>query len=227
MTDSEARCLAAETRTAYEQWAPHYPPEAHNPLMRAEERSMRSLWPDVKGRAVLDLACGTGRYARLAFDAGASQVIATDFCSSMLARVHDVPRVCASMMQLPFGDGGFDVVVCGLAVGHACNVFDWMAEVARVTKTGGTLLYSDFHPEASRAGLPRSFKGREGELLSVPHQRHELSEQREAAAAAGLIIDTVVELRVGVEVDAPRPQACAAVRQWQGLPVVLVVRARK
>ena len=34
----------------------------------------------------------------------------------------------------------------------------WMGEIARVLNGGGVLLYSDFHPEAARAGLTRSFK---------------------------------------------------------------------
>src|SRR5580692_4078523 len=138
--------LSAETLAAYERWAPLYPPMAHNPLMRAEQQAMVEHWPPVAGTRAIDLACGTGRYARLLADAGAAHVIAMDFCVPMLEQVAVGTRVCASMMQLPFCAEAFDVVVSGLALGHAPNVHAWMAEVCRVLKPGGTLVYSDFHP---------------------------------------------------------------------------------
>ena len=77
--------MAAKTREAYERWAPLYPPFAHNPLMRAEQSAMLELWPDVRGRRVLDLACGSGRYSRLLMEHRAAQVVAMDDCAAMLA----------------------------------------------------------------------------------------------------------------------------------------------
>ena len=62
--------------------------------------------------------------------------------------------MCGSMMQLPFGGATFDVVISGLALGHASSIHDWMIEVDRVLKPGGTLLYSDFHPEAADGTHP-------------------------------------------------------------------------
>ena len=92
---------------------------------------------------------------------------------------------------------------------------------------GGVLLYSDFHPEAARAGLPRSFKDERGERHVVPHNSYEVSSQKAAAHAASLEIDAVTELRVGIEISEPFPGSEAFYRQWHGLPLVLVVRACK
>jgi malonyl-CoA O-methyltransferase len=218
---------AAPTLEAYNRWAPLYPSVAHNPLMRAEQRSMVEHWPNVAGRRALDLACGSGRYARLLTETHAAEVIAVDFCAPMLARASAVSRVRADMMSLPFVNGAFDVVISGLALGHSMNVQRWMAEVARVLRQGGTLLYSDFHPAAARAGLPRSFKDEHGRTWTVPHRRHELASQMEAAAAAGLTLETVDEIRVGFEFQERFPKSEEFYRQWHGLPLVLVVRARK
>jgi len=219
--------LTAATRQAYERWAPLYPPEPHNPLMRAEQRAMLQHSPNVAGRRVLDLACGSGRYSILLEQARAEQVVALDFCAPMLRQVSAAARVCAGMMQLPFADQAFDAVVSGLALGHAANVREWMIEVARVLKPGGTLLYSDFHPEAAAAGLPRSFKDRNNNAWVVPHYRHDLLSQREAAAAAHLAIDVVHEIRVGFELRESFANSDGFYRQWHGLPLVLIVRAQK
>jgi len=219
--------LATATLEAYERWAPIYPPVAHNPLMRVEQQAMMEQWPDVAGRRALDLACGTGRYTRLLAEAKAADVIALDFCAPMLRQVSAASRVCASMMHLPFVSGAFDVVIAGLALGHATGVRGWMAEIARVLNKGGTLLYSDFHPEAARAGLTRSFKDKDDRTCTVPHRCYDIASQREAAAAAHLTIETVREIRVGVELQEGFPKSDEFYRRWHGLPIVLVMRARK
>jgi ubiquinone/menaquinone biosynthesis C-methylase UbiE len=219
--------LTAETLAAYAHWAPLYPPTAHNPLMRAEQHAMAGHWPPVAGKRALDLACGTGRYSRLLAEAKAAQVVAMDFCVPMLRQVSAAARVCGSMMQLPFAGQAFDVVISGLALGHAANVHAWMAEVARVLAADGTLLYSDFHPEAARAGLPRSFKDPSERTWTVPHHRYDLASQLEAAAAAGLTVDAMHEIRVGMELREPFSNSEDFYRRWHGLPIVVVVRARK
>jgi malonyl-CoA O-methyltransferase len=212
---------------AYERWAPVYPPVAHNPLMRVEEHAMRASWPDLRGRRVLDLACGSGRYSRLIRASGAAFVVSVDFCLPMLRRLPDSARICASMMRLPFRDGAFEAVICGLAVSHAPAIEEWMNEVTRVLAPGGTLLYSDFHPRASAAGLTRSFKDTEGVTRTVPHRIYGVERQLSAAARAGLVIEEVREPRVGHELTESFPGSEAFYRQHFELPIVVVARARK
>lgn len=219
--------LSTETLEAYKRWAPLYPPIAHNPLMRAEQQAMVEHWPPVAGMRAIDLACGTGRYARLLAQAGAAEVIATDFCVPMLEQVAVGTRICASMMQLPFRGESFDLVISGLALGHAPSVNAWMAEVSRVLKPGGTLVYSDFHPEAAGTGLTRSFSDAQDQTWTVPHHSHDLASQKAAAAAAGLTIDVIREIRVGIELRETFPRSEEFYRRWDGVAIVLIVRARR
>jgi malonyl-CoA O-methyltransferase len=215
------------TLEAYDRWAASYPPEAHNPLMRAEQDAMLARWPVVGGQRALDLACGTGRYAKLLAQSGASEVFAADFSAAMLRRVSAGQPVRANMMQLPFIDNAFNVVVSGLALGHAADVRGWLRELSRVLTAGGVLLYSDFHPEAARVGLTRSFKDENNRSFTLPHCSHSLDHQREALSAANLTLELMHEVRVGVECCEPFPGSETFYRQWHGLPLVLIVRARK
>lgn len=219
--------LADATRYAYERWAPIYPPIAHNPLMRVEEQAMLERWPSVAGRRALDLACGTGRYTRRLAHGGARSVVALDFCLPMLARAAASHRICADMMCLPFARHSFDLVICGLALGHASAVRPWMAEIARVLAPGGTLLYSDFHPEAARAGLTRSFKDENDETCTVPHRYFDMASQREAIDLAGMQLEALHEVRVGAELREPFADSEEFYRRWHGLPIVVVVRAAR
>jgi len=183
--------------------------------------------PDVAGRRVLDLACGTGRYSRRMAAAGARRIVALDFCAAMLRQVVSPNRVCADMMRLPFVSNAFDVAISGLALGHASSLRAWMFEAARVLAPGGRLLYSDFHPEAARAGLTRSFKDQQGQTCTVTHRYFDLASQKEAIASAEMQIEAVHELRVGAELREPFPQSEQFYRRWDGLPIVLIIRAQK
>jgi malonyl-CoA O-methyltransferase len=199
--------------------------------MRAEQRAMEELWPKASRRGkrivALDLACGTGRYSQLLRQNGAGRVVSMDFSEGMLARLSGHSRVRADMMRLPFASGVFDIVVSGLAVGHAPELDAWAGEVARVLAPGGTVLYSDFHPDAALAGMTRSFTDSAGRRRTLMHRAYGLAEHRRALRQACLEIDAVSEVRVGFELTEGFVAAEAFYRRWHGLPVVLAVRARK
>ncbi|HEX3843115.1 MAG TPA: methyltransferase domain-containing protein [Steroidobacteraceae bacterium] len=215
------------TLELYELWAENYPPVPHNPLMRAEQEAVRRLWPAVRGRRVLDLACGSGRYAQLLAAAGAATVLALDWSRHMLRQVTGAMAIQGSMMRLPFASCTFDAVICGMAVGHAVDLEGWMSEVARVLGPQGVLVYSDFHPNAAGEGHVRRFRDAHGGNHIVPHYRHAIAAHWSAAAATGLTVEAVREVRVGIELREDFPGSPEFYRRWHGLPVVLTVRVRK
>ena len=219
--------VAISISEGYERWAPSYPQEPGNPLMRAEQQLMLACFPKVTGRRVLDLACGSGRYAQLLRAAGAAEVVALDTSPGMLRRVTKAARVCANMARLPFGTSVFDTVVSGLAIGHTPDIAVWMAEIARVLKPGGSCLYSDFHPQAAQAGMTRSFSDAQRRAYTLPHFTHVLSAQRAAAAAVGLTMSIAREVRVGIEFTETFEGSEQFYRRWPGLALVLVARVEK
>ena len=214
-------------REAYARWAPRYPPTPHNPLMRVEQQFMLEQWPDISGCTALDLAAGSGRYSQILARNGAANVVALDFCAPMLAQVTGALRVCASMQQLPFAANTFDFVVSGLALGHATDLALWMREVARVLRDDGVLLYSDFHPDAARMSLTRSFTDEHQQTWTVTHHHHSVEKQRSALAQAGLLQESCSELRVGIELIEPFAGSDEFYARWHGLAIALVVKARK
>jgi malonyl-CoA O-methyltransferase len=214
------------TRALYDRWAPLYPPLPHNPIMRAEQAAMLCLLPDVGGMRALDLACGSGRYAAILRERGASFVTGLDFSSVMLARVEAADCICASMMTLPLAEQSFDLVVSGLAVGHADNLQAWLCEASRVLRPGGLLLYSDFHPAAAHSGLKRSFRDKNGQTYTLPHRAFALLEHRGLAPAAGLAVESMKEIRAGIELTETFSGSDAFYRKWRGTPLLLVVAMR-
>lgn len=181
---------------AYARWAATYPPRAHNALMQTEEAAVRSLLPDLRGKCVLDLACGTGRYGLLAQETGARVVIGVDNSGPMLGANPLTRRVLAIMAALPLPAHTMDVVVCGLALGHLPDLTPTMHEISRVLKTDGIAIVSDLHPLIALSGGQRTFIDSDGSTYAVEHYPHLYADYHRAARAARLEIGNVLEHRV-------------------------------
>lgn len=211
-------------REAYRLWAENYPPYAHNLLMQVEERALCELMPDVRGRHVLDLACGTGRYARILRERGA-RVTALDFSYEMLARSeNNFARAQADLDALPLRDACADLVVCGLAVGHVKDLERALAEMKRVLVPHGALVYSDFH--AATRKWKRTFRA-ENQTYAVKHYARDEQEHLRALDAAGLVLDTWRLVQVPAALAQVDSRAAAFRAQWGDTPVAFVVRAVK
>jgi malonyl-CoA O-methyltransferase len=195
--------------------------------MRAEEKAMLELLPDP--RVALDLGCGTGRYARILHERGATRVVGADLSLDMLARAdkRNADFILANLTQLPFTNSAFDLVVCGLAIGHIENLQCALAEIARLLKRGGTLLYSDFHPLGYLAGWKREFNGRNGKRYAVKHHAHLYADHDAACRAADLQITAVCEPIIGREITEKFPGSDELYHRWNGWPAVLVIRVEK
>jgi malonyl-CoA O-methyltransferase len=157
--------------------------------MELEQRVMLDLLPDPADKWCLDVAAGSGRYCLVLRQRGARRVLGLDLSLPMLtvARQNGLGWLLgASFHHLPLADGRFDLVTCALAVGHTPDLTGALAELARVLRPGGALLYSDFHPAAVQAGMARTFRDPEGKLWALEHHPHELTTHAAAAEAAGL-----------------------------------------
>ena len=104
--------------------------------------------------AVLDLGAGTGHGSRaLKRRHPRAIVIAVDIAPRMLEQARQqsrwlrrFERVRADAYALPFADGSFDVVFSNLMIQWCDDLDAVFAEIARVLKPGGLLLFSTFGP---------------------------------------------------------------------------------
>lgn len=176
--------------------------------MAVEQESVLSLLPDVDGLTVLDAGCGTGRYLRLLADRGA-RTVGVDLSAAMLARARGISaRIArADFCALPIDATSVDVIVCGLALGDVPHLEPALAEMRRVLRPRGCIVYSVVHPAGGPAGWTRSFETG-GRQYAIDGYWHSVDEHRQACAGAGL---TVTAWEEPVLND---------------VPAVLVVRAR-
>ena len=158
----------------YRIWAPTYD-QKPNPVIALETRVLAGLLGELRGKRVLDVACGTGRWAKHARDRGA-KVLGIDRCHEMLGRC-SVPTALADAHDLPVPRGWADVTICALALGHLESP---MRELIRVTKRGGSIFVSDVHQKALDRKWKQSFRSG-AEVYEIESRRYILQELLETS----------------------------------------------
>jgi SAM-dependent methyltransferase len=148
---------------------------------------MRILDPQ-PGELILDAGCGTGRNLGPILAAGA-QAVGIDFSSGMLAVARDAAPACALAAvdlrtALPFGDGCFDAVLCSLVGEHLDEIVAPLTEFRRVTRPGGRLVFSVYHPEVAAQGVEANFK-LDGVEYGLGAAQHSVQDYLDAVVDAG------------------------------------------
>lgn len=146
----------------YERWAPLYD-QIPNPLLAREERYLLPLLPDLRGRPVLDLACGTCRWLEKLVVRGCGPGIGIDSSMAMLrvAATKNAARgriLRASCENVPISSAAFDLAICSFALGHISDLDPVVRELARVMKPTADVFVSDLHPEAYARGWRVGFR---------------------------------------------------------------------
>jgi ubiquinone/menaquinone biosynthesis C-methylase UbiE len=107
-------------------------------------QAILSVLGEVRGKRILDLGCGKGRFARLLRCRGAS-VVGLDISKAMLAEATGGAVVLASARRLPFRPRSFDAIIAVEVFEHLSNqaLGIVLAETRRVLEDGGTLAIID------------------------------------------------------------------------------------
>jgi malonyl-CoA O-methyltransferase len=161
-----------------------------NPLLALEEREMAAFLPALKGKYVLDVACGTGRWLGKLLARGARGGVGVDLSPEMLSQASThAPQtgrfVRGDCLALPFLGEVADLVTCSFAIGYVQDLSALALELARVAKARASVLVSDFHPAGYQRRWRRSFR-HAGRVIEIASYEHSEEEIRAAFESAGL-----------------------------------------
>lgn len=117
------------------------------------ERCVGGSLEVIKGKSVLEVGCGAGRFTEVMLKAGA-RVFACDLSSAVEANYencHDLSPdyfVCqADALKLPVAPGSFDFVVCLGVIQHTPSPEQTITALARYVRPGGTLAIDHYPPD--------------------------------------------------------------------------------
>ncbi len=139
----------------YDEAADFYVAEVGDVLGDEGTAGLLELTGDVRGRRVLDLACGPGRITRELARRGA-EVIGVDLSAALIERARDREAAeplgltyrVADAAALPVRDlgGGFDLVVCNFGLSDIDDLPGALDGVVRALRPGGAFVFSILHP---------------------------------------------------------------------------------
>jgi malonyl-CoA O-methyltransferase len=199
-----------EIQQGYNLWSADYAKEK-NPIKSASDESVKGLLPDLTGKSVIDVGCGTGYFCQYAEQAGAKSITGIDFSEGMIAQAKQncerTHFITAQIQDLQLNENA-DVIICALVLGHLRELKPAISAFARNLRVGGLLILTDFHPLLSERGQKRTFQaGRK--IFEIPHYIHPLQQYRDHLKEAGFVLEEMKE------------------PTWKEIPVIFALRARK
>lgn len=144
------------------------------------------LFPDLKGKTVLDIGCGFGWHERYMVENGAGSVIAADISHRMLERARrengfeNVTYLNTAMEDLEFDNDSFDMVFSSLAMHYTSEYRILVARIHHWLKDGGVFLFSTEHPVFTSTGNEDWLYGPDGNILCFPVDGYFMQGKRKA-----------------------------------------------
>ena len=127
-----------------------------------EKPAMVKLIPDIQGKQVLSLGCGSGEDSSALKKLGAKRSVGIDIAEALIKIAQANHAECEfhtmDMEQLEFSDEGFDFAYSSLALHYIKNWVTALHEVFRVLKPNSYFLFSCQHPLRSAMVETRSDK---------------------------------------------------------------------
>lgn len=138
---------------------------------------IREHMGDLRGKRVLDVGCGKGRFLRVFREqAPEAELWGLDISPEMLRFVPEgIHTRAGSMTELPFEDAFFDAAYATESLEHAVEIERAVAEICRVVKPGGRIAVIDKNAEQwgklETSEWERWFTRRELERMLAQHCR--------------------------------------------------------
>jgi SAM-dependent methyltransferase len=195
------------TRAYYDDFARHYDDGRDRGYHRLiDDLEAGVVLPLAAGRTVLEVGCGTGLVLeRVA--AVAAEARGIDLSPGMLARARARGLAVdeGSATALPYADASFDLTYSFKVLAHVPELDRALAEMARVTRPGGHVVFELYNRRSLRyvarrlAGSRRIGAGHEEKDIAT---RWMTPNEIEAAAPRGTVVESMVGVRIVTPVAA-------------------------
>ncbi len=226
---------ATPARQAYDQWAPRYDSQPGNLMLALDEIVFTALLQhtDLRDKVVVDIGCGTGRHWPLLFEQQPASLTGYDVSEGMLDILRQkypaaTVRILHNDLLPGLASESCDVLLSTLTIAHIPDAYKAIQEWARVTRPGGNIFITDFHPAALAGGATRSFSVA-GKKVTIKNYVHSLDKLQQFADALGLRIVNTIEKYIDEDTRPYYEQqgALSLYEQYKGSPVIYGMHLKK
>lgn len=117
-----------------------------------EWHRFRALFPDLRGKNVLDLGCGYGWHCKYAVENGAKQVLGIDLSEKMIQEAKErnadpkiIYRVCG-LEDFNYPTASYDCVISNLVLHYMADIDTVFRKIYQTLKVDGVFLLNMEHP---------------------------------------------------------------------------------
>lgn len=236
----------------------HYRKLRSNPISLnevVEKPTMLSLLPDLNGKRLLDLGCGTGEHLQLYFARGMQFAVGIDLSVKMLEQAEaelkkhgkNPPHFALYRLAMEdlnrLNEADFDVVTSSFAFHYVENLPALLADIYAKLKPNGTLIFSQEHPITTchKSGHRwEKDQQKEQQAYRLQHYREEGERARDwfqqpfktYHRTTATIVNAVIQAGFVLEkmaepMLAEQPEWHAEFKDLQHRPPLLFIKARK
>lgn len=151
-----------------------------------EWHDFQAMFPDLKGKRVLDLGCGYGWHCNYAVKQGAISVLGIDLSKKMLEKANQINsderityQLCG-IEEYEYPKDTFDTVISSLALHYVEDFEEVCRKVFSTLKKGGDFIFSIEHPIFTAYGSQDWLYDENGEIVCWPVDRYFTEGSREA-----------------------------------------------
>lgn len=125
--------------------------------------AFRSLLPNLREKAVLDLGCGFGESCKWFVTHGARKVIGLDISDKMITRAKQtfnderIEYINLPIEDFDFGPDSFDLVLSSLAFHYVADFRHLVDRIFSNLRPGGYMVFSQEHPVATAKKIPNGW----------------------------------------------------------------------
>jgi ubiquinone/menaquinone biosynthesis C-methylase UbiE len=222
-------------KKAYDIWSESYDFQPDNLMLILDERIFSTLIGPIslRDKNVADIGCGTGRHWEKIYAKKPAHLSGFDISAGMLQRLKlkypdAILQLTHDNLLKSVGDAVIDCLISTLTIAHIKNIEEAIASWARVLKTDGDLIVTDFHPTSLANGGMRSFRY-QGRNLSVTNYIHSLEKLQDIFNRHDLMVVNREEINVDEKVKPyyESQNALSVYERFIGIPIIYGLHLKK
>jgi ubiquinone/menaquinone biosynthesis C-methylase UbiE len=220
---------------AYDLWSNDYDKQPDNLMLHLDGKLFNHLISqiNIQGKQVADIGCGTGRHWSVIFDKQPGALTGFDVSGGMLQKLKEkypqaqIRKITDNLFS-DVPDQTYNVIISTLTVAHIENIEEALQSWARLLKSGGDIIITDFHPHTLTFGGKRTFKHNNA-VMAVRNYVHPIYTIKDVLLRNNFQLMSQEEIKIDESMKPfyTKQNAMHVFEKYNGFPVIYGIHLKK